>query len=103
MFKMCAAASVGGYGCPLVIQHASAGLAKIYHRFNCENHPFPQASALTAGSEVRNLRLFVEPGSDTVSHELAYHAETVGFDKFLHCRAYIADRISDPHLLDALV
>src|SRR5580693_1603668 len=103
MFKMCAAASVGGYRCPLVIQYASAGLSKIYHRFNCENHAFPQPGALPTGSEVGDLRLFVEPGSDTVAHELAHYTETISLYKFLHRRAYIADRVADPRLLDALI
>ena len=103
VLKMRAAASVGGYCRPLVVQYAGAGLAKIYHRFNCENHAFPQPGALPAGSEVGHLRLFVEPGSDAVSHELAHHTETVSLYKFLDRCAHIADRIADPRLLDALV
>src|SRR5580700_325471 len=103
MFKMCAAASVGGYRCPLVIQYASAGLSKIYHRFNCENHAFPQPGALPTGSEVGDLRLFVELGSDAVSDKLTHNTETVSLYKFLHRRAYIANCIAHPRLLDALV
>src|SRR5580693_319146 len=103
MFKMCTTASIGGYCCPLVIQYASAGLAKIYHRFDRENHAFAQPGALPAGSEVRDLRLFVELGSDAVSHKLAHHTKTVRFYKFLHRCAYIADRVADPRLLDALI
>src|ERR1700685_1979017 len=103
MFKMRAAAAVGGDRRPLVVQHAGPGLAEIYHRFNCENHAFTQPGAMSAGSEVRHLRLFVKLGSNTVPDELAHHAEAIGFDKFLHRRANVSDCIADPHLLDAFV
>src|SRR5580658_9197727 len=100
---MGAAASVGGDRGPLVVQHAGAGLAKIYHRLNRENHAFAQTGTLAAGSEVRDLRFFVQLGPDTVSHELANDTEAVGFYKFLHGRTDIADRVADSCLLDALV
>ncbi len=38
-----------------------------------------------------------------MSYKLADHAEPVGFDVFLYCRANIANRISNLRLLDPLV
>src|ERR1700720_4592515 len=103
MFKMRAAASVGGYRGPLVIQHAGAGLAKVHHRFEPENHAFPQPGAVSAGAEVRDLGLLVQLGPNAVSYELAHYAEAVGFHKFLDRRTYVANRVANPHLLDTFI
>src|SRR5579862_9456702 len=58
---------------------------------------------MASRAEIRNLGLFVKPGSDTVTHELANHAESVGFDILLHRSADISDCIADTDLLDSLI
>ena len=58
---------------------------------------------MPARSEIRDLRLFVQLGPDAMSYKLPHHTEAVGFHKFLNRRAHVADRIADPHLLDAFV
>ena len=65
--------------------------------------PSRKLGAVPTGTEVRNLRFFVQLGADAVPHELTHHAEAVGFHIFLHGRAHIAHGISHPRLLDALV
>ena len=65
--------------------------------------PSRNLAPVTARSRSSESAALREAGADTVADKLANHAETVGFNKFLNCRAYIADRIAHPRLLDALV
>src|SRR6202021_1726291 len=95
--------SVRGYRRPLVIEHPGSRLAEVHHRLDGQYHAFPQFRTLSAGAEIGDLRLFVQLGSDPVSHELSHHAETVGLHVLLDSRPHIADRISNQHLLNALV
>src|ERR1039458_406907 len=100
MFKMRAETAVGGYCGPLVAQHSRLRLAVIHHRLNRDDHSLAQPGAVPARSEVRNLRLFVQPGPNPMPNELAHYAESRGFHMLLHRSAHIADRIPDPRLLD---
>src|SRR5712692_7163872 len=103
MLEMSAVAAVGGYGGPLVFEHAGSRLAGIHHRLYCQHHAFTQTRAMSAGSEVWNLRLFMQPGSNAVTHELTHHTEAVGFNKLLHRGPHISDSIADASRLDAPV
>src|SRR5579884_150319 len=101
MLKVGAPAAVGCYGCPLVVEHRNIRLARVHHRFNGENHAFFQPRTLPTGTEIRNLRLLVQAGTDAVSHKIAYHAEAVGLDHLLHRGTDIADGLPDLHGLNS--
>ena len=55
---------------------------------------------MPASPVVRNLRLFVQARPNAVSNEFAHDAESGGFPMLLHRRANIANRVTNPHLLD---
>src|SRR5579871_6593242 len=103
MFKVRAETSVRGDRCPLVAQHSRLGLPVIHHRFDRDHHAFAQPRAVTPSSEIRNLRLFVQTGTDAVSNKLTHYTKPGGFDMFLHCRAHISNRVADARLLNPAV
>ena len=103
MLKMRAETAVGRDCGPVVAQHARLRLAEIHHRLYSKHHAFAQPGPVTAVSEVRNLRLFVQPRPYPVSHELPNHAKPGSLDVFLHCRSHITDRVADSRLLNAAV
>ena len=88
---------------PLIVQNLRFRAPGIHHRLDRQNHAFPQSRVRTTRAKIRHLRLFVQFGSNAVAYELAHHAETVGLDVFLHCRANIADAVADLHLLNRFV
>src|ERR1700682_1183568 len=100
---MCAETSVDCHCRPLVSEHSCLGLAVIHHGLNGEYHSLSQLGTMTAGSVVRHLRLFVQPRTDPVAHELSNHTEAVGLHVLLNRRSNIAHRVSDAHLLDSAV
>ena len=65
--------------------------------------PSRKLGAEPAPSEVRDLRLFVKPGTNPVADKLSNHAEPVGFDVLLNRGAHVADAVADTSLFDALV
>src|ERR1051326_970928 len=103
MLKVCADAAVLRDGGPAVFQNSCLGLAGVHHRFDGDDHAFAQPGAVPAGTEVRDLRVLVEPRPDTVSDEFADHAEAVGFHQFLHRRSDIAHSVADARRFDAAV
>src|SRR5713101_6248411 len=100
MLEVSAVAAVGGRSGPLVVEHAGSRLAGIHHRLDRQHHAFAQPRTMSAQSEVWHLRFLMQPGPDAVSHELAYDAETVGFNKLLHRGAHISHGISDAGRFD---
>src|SRR5437773_12075356 len=100
---MSAITTVCGHRGPLVIEHAGPGLAGIHHRLDGKHHAFAQPGAVPAGSEVRHLRFFMQPGSNTVSHKLTHYAEARSLNKFLYSRPDITHRVTDPSRLDGAI
>src|SRR6476469_5817274 len=95
MFKVSAKTSVFGYGGPLIVEHPRAGTPNIHHRLDRQDHAFAQPRSMSARTEVRNLRVFMKLGADTVSDKLPNHAEPGSLNVLLHCRADIANRVAD--------
>src|SRR5579864_2068960 len=99
MLEVRAETAVRCHSRPLVAEHARLRLAEIHHGLNCQHHTFSQLCAMTARSEVRDLRLFMQFRPDPVSHEFANHAESGSFHVFLHRRSNVSHRVADAHLL----
>src|SRR5215469_8710374 len=100
---MSAVAAIGRYRGPLIAQDARFGLAEIHHRLDRKHHSLSQPSTMSWCAEVRNLRFFMQLGSNPVPDKLSHYAETRGLHKRLHSRTNISHRISDPHFLDAAI
>ena len=62
-----------------------------------------QSGTPSSGTKVWNLRLFVQTRANSVSNELANHAEAVSFDVFLHRGADITNRVTDACLINPAV
>src|SRR5689334_7668147 len=97
---MSAQTSVHRDGCPLIIEQPRVRPADIHHGLDREHHAFAQSRTMSARSIVGNLRLFVQPGSNTVSDEFADYAEAIGFDHLLHARADITHCTADARRLN---
>src|SRR5579863_6828556 len=93
-------AAVRRYRRPIIGEYLHARAATIHHRLNRENHSFLQPLTLSRGAVVRNLRLFVHPGSDAVPDELANNRKAVLFDPLLHSGRYITEPIPRPDILN---
>src|ERR1700682_4194660 len=100
---MSAVTAVCGHRRPLVIEDAGSRLAGIHHWLDGQHHTFAQPGAVTAGSEVRHLRFFVQPRTNAMSDKLPDDTETGGFDKFLDSRPNIANRVTDASRLDGAI
>src|SRR5207245_4753912 len=103
MLEMSTVAAVGGYGGPLVVEHAGSRLPGIHHRLNRQHHALAQPGAMSADPEIGHLRFLMHAGTNAVSHELSHYAEAVGFDKVLHRSAHIPHGIADASRLDTPV
>ena len=77
--------------------------AQVHHRFDREAPTRLQPSPRTGDSVVGNLRFFVQSTPHTVSAVVLNDAVSVGFDKGLDGMTNIANTISRPRLIDALV
>src|SRR5689334_3787285 len=100
---MRAVAAISSYCRPLIIEHARSRLSGVHHRLYSQHHSVAQPRSVAANSKVRNLRFFVQLGSNTVSHKLTHYAETICFNEFLHRRADIADGIANSRCLNAAI
>src|SRR5215831_19749369 len=103
MLKMRAVAAVGGNCSPFIVQDTGSRLARIHHRLDGNHHALTQTSTVSADSEIRDLWLFVQPGTNAVSDKLPHHAEAVGLHVFLYRRPDIANRVTDPGSLNSPV
>src|SRR5271155_5184611 len=88
---------------PLIIQHSHARAARVHHRLDGQHHALLQLRALTRRTVIRQLRIFVHLGSDSVAHKLAHHRISALFHPLLHRGRYISQAISRPDLRDALL
>src|SRR4051812_42780413 len=102
MLKVSAETSVFRDRGPLVVEHPCSGPPNVNHWLDGEDHAFAQSLPVSTGPEIRNLRIFVQFRSDTVSDKLADYAESGGFHVFLNCRANIANRVADHGFGDSL-
>src|SRR5271154_7167465 len=96
-------AAVRGHRGPLIIQHSHARAARVHHRLDGQHHALLQLGTLTRRTVIRQLRIFVHLGSDSVAHKLAHHRISVLFHPLLHRGRYISQAISRPDLRDALL
>ena len=80
VFEVSAVAAVGGDSGPLIAQETGFRLSVIHHRLDGDDHALAQSGTPSSGTKVWNLRLFVQTRADSVSNELAHHAEAVGLD-----------------------
>src|SRR5579863_3145041 len=103
VLEVSAEAAVDRNGGPLVTKHSRVRLSVVHHGLDRKHHALAQFCAVPFGTEVRNLRLFVQPRADSVSYELAHHAESCRFDVLLNSRPNITDRVADSRLLNAAV
>src|SRR5580658_1980936 len=103
MFKVRAVAAVYGYGRPLVTQNFHLGTPRVHHRLNRQHHTLSQLRALALLAKVRDLRRFMQLGSDAMPNEVSHHAESVRFHVLLDRRPNVPYRVADLHLLDAFV
>ena len=97
---MSAQASIHSDGCPLVVEQARVRPAHIHHGLNREHQTFAETRSVSTRSVIRNLRFFVQPGSDSMSDELADYAEAIGFDHLLHACADVAYRAPNARRLN---
>src|SRR5262245_6942918 len=98
---MIAVAPILGNGGPLIVEHSDSGLAGVHHRLDRQHHSFAQPRAVSASAVIRNLRLFMELGTDAVSNKVTDNAEAVGFYHFLHSRPDIANGAANADRLDS--
>ena len=103
MFEVRGGRGIGGDDCPAVAEGLRPVVAEIHHRFDGEGHAGLDLLAGIAAAEVRNLRLLVHRGADSVADHVADDAEAVGFDEGLHRMRNVADTVADLGLLDAEV
>src|SRR6266849_3333402 len=103
VFKMRTETAVDRHGRPLISEHSRFRLAVVHHGLDSEYHALSQLRAMTPGSEVRHLRLFVQPRADTVANKLSNYAEAVGLDMLLNRGSNVAHRVADAHLLNSAV
>src|ERR1700722_12513197 len=68
MLEVRAETAVDRHCRPLITEHSRFRLAVVHHRLDGEHHTFAQLCAMTACSEVRNLRLFVQARPNAMSH-----------------------------------
>src|SRR3984885_14686718 len=88
---------------PLVIQHPHARATRVYHRLDGQHHALLQLRALSRGTIIRQLRVFVHLRADSVAHKLAHHRISVLFHPLLHGGRYVPQAIARPDLRDALL
>src|SRR5580704_2928566 len=88
---------------PLIIQHAYARTARVDHRLDRQHHALLQLGALTRRTVIRQLRVFMHLGANSVAYKLAHHRISVLFHPLLHCGGYIPQAIARPDLRDALL
>src|ERR1035437_5776252 len=75
---------------PLVFQHDGLSLPGVDHGLYRQNHAFLQARiVIFAIHVVRNLRLLVELGADTVTHILPDNRKSVSPDMLFHRTAHV--------------
>ena len=101
MLKMGGERPVGGGDRPAVGECLGAMTAGIYHGFYRQGHSWQDAIPGSATSEIRNLRRFVHPGTNPMSHHFANHAEPVVFDVTLDGVGYVTDSIAHDRLTDS--
>src|SRR5512146_381761 len=101
MFEMRAGAAVFCYGSPFVVQDSNARSACIDHWLDSKHHAFAQFWTVSANAVVRHLRVLVQFGSNSVSHELSDHAESVRFHDLLYGGADVANGIADAGRFDS--
>src|SRR5437868_844442 len=100
MLEVGAETSIDGHCRPFIVEKPSVRLADIYHGLNREHHALTQSRTMSTGSIIGNLRLFVQPRSDSVTYKLANHAKSIRFDHLLHGRAHVANGAANPSGLD---
>src|SRR5437588_7004770 len=100
VFKMRTETAVDRHCSPLISEHSRFRLAVIHHGLDSEYHALSQLRAMSPGSEIRHLRLFVQPRANTVANKFSNHAEAVRFHVLLNSRSNIAHPGAEPHLLD---
>src|ERR1700677_4363504 len=88
---------------PLIVQHSHARAARVHHRLDGQHHALLQLRALSRGTIIRQLRIFVHLRADSVAHKLAHHRIPVLFHPLLHRGRYISQAIPRPDLRDALL
>src|SRR4051812_40183522 len=95
MLKVSAKTSVFRDGGPLIVEHPRSGTSDVHHRLDCQDHAFAQPRPMPACPEIRNLRIFVQLGTNPVSDKLSNYAEPGSLDVLLNCRANIANRVAN--------
>ena len=95
-FSVARAASpaVAAIDCDVIVAH-------IYHRFNCERVARTKQYAASRGAEIRNIRLFVDVTTDTVTRHNANNRKAVAFDVGLNGVAYVAEPFTRSRLRDS--
>src|SRR5438046_3563525 len=61
--------AIRGHRCPIVFQDAGSGFAGVDHRLYGQHHAISEPRATTAGTKIRDLRLFMEPRSNPVANK----------------------------------
>src|SRR4029077_10655743 len=103
VFEMRRAAAVGGHRGPLIVENPHFRPACVNHRLDGENHAFLDARAVAGLAVIRQVRLFVHFGANSMADELTHHREAMLFDPLLHGRGDITQAIPRPNLLNGLI
>src|ERR1700722_11194279 len=100
VLEMSAQTSILGYRRPAVAQYLHTRLAHIHHGLDGQHHSGAELGSRSSLPVVRNLRIFVHPGPDSVPDKFPHYAEAARFHHFLHRGANISQRRSRPHYFD---
>ena len=80
--------------CPTVGFGANTVSSPIYHGLDADRKARFQFSAFTVAAEVRYQGILMEATTDTVTYQLAYDTESIGFADRLNGGADIAQPVS---------
>src|SRR5208283_2875146 len=92
---------IPGHRLPPVLQYLRLRPPRVHHRFHGQHHSRLQPRILVLAIHVvRDLRLFMELGTDAMAHVLPHHRKTIRLDVALNGPAHVEQPVSGPHLVD---
>src|SRR6185503_14825406 len=93
MLEVSSSLSIDRHDCPFVRHCTNARLSNVHHRLDRDGQAWNKTNPTIRLAIIRNLRLFVESRSDSMTHQIANYAESRRLDNRLHVSADITEVI----------
>jgi len=90
-----------GNHCPSIRQQSGLGSTRVNHWLYRKRHSGFDLKALTDGSVVQDLRVFMKTSADAVATILSHHRKSSGLGMLLYYRTDIAEVASGPNRRDS--